>query len=154
MWTWEKSQEVSWQDPWQAAERGTMGQQCRHQCLFFSLSFKKKQPTNQLSHSFPMTNSCFQRSPPTPPSLSTQQPYSTRLPYSTFHRVFSHPLPLVSPPISPVYLNASRSSCRSVWLYKSTNAFKTGLAGISSRSTCRTGALVLVWVPREWTGST
>lgn len=39
---------------------------------------------NQLSHFFPMTNSCFQTSPPTPPSVSTQQPYSTCLLYSTF----------------------------------------------------------------------
>lgn len=55
-----------------------------------------------------------------------------------FHSVFSHPLPLVFPPISHVYLNASWSSRCSVRLYKSANPFKTGLAGMSLRSTCRT----------------
>lgn len=45
---------------------------------------------NQLSHFFSMINSSFQRSSPTPPSVSTQQPNFMCLLYSTFSRsIFS-----------------------------------------------------------------
>lgn len=77
----EKSQKSSWQDPcWKRNLGTTMSSSVSK---FFLLTKKEKwkkkakQPANQLSHSFPMMNSCFQRSPPTPPSASTQQPYST-----------------------------------------------------------------------------
>lgn len=52
---------------------------------------------NQLSHFFSMMNSSFQRCPPTPPSISTQQRYSMCLLYSAFSCSIFLPYPFCTP---------------------------------------------------------
>lgn len=52
---------------------------------------------NQLSHFFSTMSSSFQRCPPTPPSVSTQQLYSMCLLYSAFSCSIFLPYPLCTP---------------------------------------------------------